>query len=228
TLVWASWWAFGEVKIAAARTQESNNLRQIGIGLHSMHSTWQALPQAVAFQDTNGKPGLSWRVAAIPYLESSPLYKQFKFDEPWDSPHNKKLLSEVPLPYRRPDQPAQLPGTTQYLAVVGKGSAFDENHRTIRRRGRMPPGAFQLGLTLADITDGPSNTIIVVTVAKPVPWTKPEDFNYTDGPILPRLDTEFGGTTVLFADGSVRFLKDLTEQQWRAYMTANGGEAVDD
>jgi hypothetical protein len=211
--------------MAATRMQESNNLNQIGIALRSMETVSGAFPQATAFWDKNGKPGLSWRVAAVPNIESSPLYKQFKFDEPWDSPHNKKLIPEMPS-YFGSNLPAQWPGMTRYLAVVGKGSAFDENHPAARRRGRIPDWQFdlRLGLSRADITDGPSNTIIVVTVAKPVPWTKPEDFDYTAGPILPRLDTELGGTTVVFADGSVKFLNGLSEQQWRAYMTANGGD----
>src|SRR5262245_23075278 len=169
TLVWAIWWGVGEVKSAAGRIQESNNFRQIGIAFHNITSTYGALPQAATFRDKNGKPTLSWRVAVIPYLESDTLYSKFKFDEPWDSPHNIKLLPMIPKVFQRPNQPANPDGLTHYLAVVGKGSVFDEGHPTVRRRGRIPPRQFGLGLNVPDITDGMSTTIGVVAAAKPVP-----------------------------------------------------------
>lgn len=33
--------------------------------------------------------GAELRVALLPYLEQGPLYRRFKLDEPWDSPHNR-------------------------------------------------------------------------------------------------------------------------------------------
>ena len=44
----------------------------------------------------SGKPLLSWRVHLLPFLEENELYEQFKLDEPWDSPHNIKLLDQMP------------------------------------------------------------------------------------------------------------------------------------
>jgi hypothetical protein len=38
---------------------------------------------------------LSWRVKLLPYLEQDHLYRQFKLNEPWDSPHNQALLKEM-------------------------------------------------------------------------------------------------------------------------------------
>ena len=55
------------------------------------HGTW---PTDIC--DPQGKPLLSWRVRILPYLEGRYLFEQFKLDEPWDSPHNMKLLKGIP------------------------------------------------------------------------------------------------------------------------------------
>jgi hypothetical protein len=34
-------------------------------------------------------------------------------------------------------------------------------------------------LSISDISDGPSKTLLVVEAADPVPWTKPEDLPYS-------------------------------------------------
>jgi hypothetical protein len=76
---------------AARRAQCTNNLKQIGLAFHNYHESNGSLPPA-AITDRNGKPLLSWRVAILPYLESSPLHSKFHLDEAWDSLHNLSLL----------------------------------------------------------------------------------------------------------------------------------------
>jgi len=61
----------------------------------------------------------SWRVLILPYIEQNELFKEYRFDEPWDGPNNRKLASRMPKVYalhgeERPDNV-----TTNYLAVVG-------------------------------------------------------------------------------------------------------------
>ena len=59
--------------------------------------------------------GLSWRVALLPYLGYRNLYEQFRHDEPWDSPHNRKLIAKMPPVY---ESQAGLPeGKTTYVAL---------------------------------------------------------------------------------------------------------------
>ena len=38
-------------------------------------------------------------MALLPYLGQGALYRQFKLDEAWDSPHNIKLLDRMPRIY---------------------------------------------------------------------------------------------------------------------------------
>ena len=61
-----------------------------------------------------------------------------------------------------------------------------------------------------------------------IPWTKPEDLAWTPGGPLPRLASPHdGGASVLFADGSVRFLKNsITLVTYCALGSRNGGEVV--
>jgi Protein of unknown function (DUF1559) len=72
----------------------TNNLKQIALAFHSYHDATNGLPSNIT--DKDGKPLLSWRVAILPYVEESQVYKQFNLEEPWDSATNKKLIEKMP------------------------------------------------------------------------------------------------------------------------------------
>src|SRR5262249_33673006 len=92
-------------RVAAAqnRMASANNLKQITRAMHISPDNHTPSPPAAIFRK-DGKALLSWRVAILPYIEQDELYKQFKLDEPWDSPHNKKLLDKMPELYAAPGQ----------------------------------------------------------------------------------------------------------------------------
>ena len=61
---------------AARRSQCTNNLKQIGLGLHNYHSSVNSLP--------NGHYGVNWNdwsavVMLLPYLEQAPLFSAINF-----------------------------------------------------------------------------------------------------------------------------------------------------
>jgi hypothetical protein len=204
--------AVQKVREAASRTQDQNNLKQIALAMHIYHEANRAFPSA-AICDNNGKPLLSWRVAILPYLEQDQLYKQFKLDEPWNSEHNRKLIPLMPKTYEIPAAPPK-PGETHYRVFVGGGAMFELNRKT----------------RIADITDGTSNTLMIVETADSVPWTKPEDIPYDAQKQLPKLGGFFaGGSNVAFGDASVRFLSaTIPEVTLRALITRAGGEVIGD
>ena len=176
---------------AARRMTASNGLKQIALGMHNYHSTFKHLPDR-AIRDDDGKPLLSWRVAILPFIEQQELYQKFHLDEPWDSEHNLSLLPEMPSTFVDPSVPAE-PGYTVFQYPVGEQVLIPEEGQ---RRFR-------------EITDGLSNTIMVVEVNRDdaVPWTQPSDMNVDLDNPLPQLgNTHQGGFHVVMADGAVKFI----------------------
>ena len=88
-------------RMAAARTDCINNLKQIGLALHNYHTKHDTFPPAYS-RGKDGKPLLSWRVLVLPFLGEQALYDQFHLDEAWDSPHNRTLISKMPAAYSVP------------------------------------------------------------------------------------------------------------------------------
>jgi prepilin-type processing-associated H-X9-DG protein len=199
---------------AARRAQCTNNLKQIALAMHNYESSVGSFPRPATI-GKDGKPLLSWRVAILPYLDQQALYQKFKLDEPWDSPNNKPLIDEMPGVYLCPSRTRVQPGTTGYRAFVGKGAIFERDRQT-----KIP-----------DVTDGMSNTIMVVEASEAVPWTRPDsdlDFDPDAKPSLFGAGSPHpGGFDAMFADGSVRFISrsiDLTV--FKSLITRAGGEAI--
>ncbi|MDB5312476.1 MAG: hypothetical protein JWO38_6678 [Gemmataceae bacterium] len=206
--------AVAKAREAAVRAQSANNLKQIGIAMHAYHDVNGTFPPA-AVVDKTGKPMLSWRVLILPYVEQDALYKQFKLDEPWDSDHNKKLLDKMPGVYAIPGDTKTKPTETRYRVFVGNGAGFD----------------YLKGPKLTEITDGTSNTIMAVTAAEAVPWTKPDELAFDpDKDMTKLLGTVHGGRIqAAFFDGSVRsFAKPPARKTLNAYITRAGGEVIED
>jgi hypothetical protein len=178
----------------------------------SYHGTHGSLPPW-AVVDKHGKPLLSWRVLVLPFIEQDDLYKQFKLDEPWDSPHNRRLLPKMPLVFKPFDGRAVEPDKTFFQVFIGRGAAFEG------ARGMKLPD---------DFPDGSSNTILIAQAEKAVLWTKPEDLEFAPDRRLPKLGGIFPETfQVALVDMSSRSISvTLSEQTLRAAITRNGGEIL--
>lgn len=157
----------------------------------------------------DGKAVLSWRVAILPFIEESPLYKQFKLDEPWDSAANKKLIEKMPKVYA-PVRVKANAGETFYQVFTGPTTLFDPTVPS-----RYP----------ASITDGTANTGLVFEAGVPVVWTKPADLPFDPDKKVPALGGMFDGVFhVGMADGTVmRCRKDPDEKELKKLiMPADG------
>jgi hypothetical protein len=182
-----------KVREAAARIQSSNNLKQMALAMHNYNDKYGHLPEAIPDPKLQGPTKLSWRVALLPYLEQDNLYRQFHHNEPWDSPHNKTLLTQMPKVFAHPGHPEEnAQGLTYYRVFTGEHAPFAPG-----RPARIP----------ASFPDGLSNTILIVEAADPVPWTKPDELAYDPNKPLPRLGGHSSqGTGVAMGDGFVVFV----------------------
>jgi prepilin-type N-terminal cleavage/methylation domain-containing protein/prepilin-type processing-associated H-X9-DG protein len=104
--------AVQKVREAAARSQCQNNLKQIGLALHSYHDTYKRFP-AGGFTDaapygSGGGWGSAWTVWILPYIEQGPLYSKFTFpgSSGWGATNNAGLASNARIGvYRCPSSP---------------------------------------------------------------------------------------------------------------------------
>lgn len=136
----------------------TNNQRQIMVALWNYESAYGQFPPAGNELGENGLAH-SWRVRILPFIEELNLYNQYDFNEPWDGPNNRKLVSQMPECFRCTFNPRLESGETAYKLIIGPGSLFDG-----------------VGLpTTARIKDGTSSTIAIIEDAQPVNWMKPED-----------------------------------------------------
>jgi prepilin-type processing-associated H-X9-DG protein len=201
------------------RSQCTNNLKQIGLGLQNYADVYRCFPPAYT-TDAAGKPMHSWRVLILPFIEQQALYKRYDFNEPWDGPNNSLLAKEMPIVFHCPADKAN-PGTlTDYVAIVGPETIWQANR----------------GATFDEVTDGSSNTIAVVeATGLGVNWMEPRDlpFSAVANGINPKQGPGMasqhpGAVIAVFADGHTQTIQqNLSRKLLRAICTKDGCEEID-
>ena len=213
-------------------TKSRNNLAEIGFAMHEYHNEYRELPHSGATEpiehsDESAGYGLSWRVRLLPFLEHKELFKKFNLDESWQSEHNQKPVSQMPVVYKSPLARNKEFKTT-YCAVVGD--------RTVAKREQAPYSRAAFAhdkdpRRFLDFRDGLSNVVWVVEVppSNAVLWSKPLDFNYD--PENPRKGLEGSNSpvfTFLMGDGSVRAIaKGVDDEVLKRMFCINDGLPVD-
>ena len=212
----------GEAQTSAPRDARAANLEARALSLSRVRLIGRALRDYCIANELRypsaairkgGKPLLSWRVALLPFLDQKALYEKFRLDEPWDSPHNRALLKEMPDVYAPAVRKVNPEHSTYYQGFVGPGAFFDGDE----------------GIKIERLTDGPSGILVIVEAEKPVPWTKPEDIPFDKAKPMPKVGGLFeNGFHAIFADSSVGFLSKakVVPLILRALVTIDGGEVV--
>ena len=179
--------AVQKIREAANRMKCSNNLKQLGLAVHNHHDTAGKLPPAY-----DARTGLSWHVLILPYIEQDNLFRQFDQTHPSvshaivgrNTPHG---LVKIPT-YQCPSSPLR---NQAFGAPNNTNGPSDLIPATTGPRGTNPAtgqpypvgtalhegvpaarsGAFQRDgdITLAGITDGTSNTMMVAEMS----WISP-------------------------------------------------------
>ena len=161
----------------------------------------------------------SWRVLLLPFLDGDDLYKRYKFDEPWNGPNNRKLALDYPHQIYRCPSHGEESDRTSYVVVTGAKTAFPAD----------------TCVNYQAISDGTSNTILVVEIANSeIHWMEPRDlsfakmsFQVNNGSSRSISSVHELGAHVVFADGSVKFLGTETSgDSIRCLLTIDGAEAV--
>ncbi len=187
------------LKEVATVAPSTHNLRRIAIAMHEYSDKHGILPPA-AYWNKAGQACLSWRVLILPQLGYEALYKQFKFDEPWDSEHNKRLLTKMPTVYATPGLTKSGSSETYYRVFVGNGAGFDWIF------GMKLPGSFP---------DGTSNTLMCTIASTSVPWSKPDEMEFDPEKDPTKLFGALpnGQPQIVTVDGTVRTLKKLPSKE---------------
>jgi prepilin-type N-terminal cleavage/methylation domain-containing protein len=168
--------AVQKVREAAARTQCSNNLKQMGLALHNYHDSYGNLPSGYLcpYPKPNDNfytaPGWGWAAQILPYLEQQNLYQQIHFTVPVEDPSNQALrttilkifvcpsdrMTGIFTIYSTSGTPMVQAATNSYAGNFGTGFMYlvppDQGTGVLFRNSRV---------RLTDITDGTSNTFAI-------------------------------------------------------------------
>jgi beta-lactamase regulating signal transducer with metallopeptidase domain len=193
---------------ASSRTRD--NLKHLVLAMHNYHDIHGHFPPA-AVMGPDGKTPHSWRVELLPLLDAKTLYDQYRFNEPWDSESNKKVLAQAPDVFRSPYDNSKSTNSG-YYALVGPGTVFEGPD----------------GVKIRDITDGTSNTLMIVEAKRNIPWTKPEDLSFDPDKSVPELGGFVEGRfSAGFADGSVQLIQtDIVKDELKWLIMRNDHHVV--
>jgi hypothetical protein len=203
--------------------QSRQNLMRIGTAAKQHEAAMGTFPNNSYETRPKGvRPLLSWRVHILPYIGEAALYRQFKLDEPWDSPNNKPLLNQMPAVYGTPAAQAKAgPGKTFYRGFSHNGGMFEKP---------TAPGNPPSKVPITAVVDGTSNTILVVDAGEAIEWTKPDDIDFGPGQPRPELGGAYPNVPyvmVLMCDGTVRkLIKTTPDATLRLLADRKDGEVI--
>jgi len=219
---------------AARRTQCSNNLKQIGLGLHNYHDVLKTFPSGFVANSSSDGNGWGWGAFILPYIEQKSLYDALEVSKV-KVPTTATTLTKTRIDaYRCPSDVGPdvnthrgNHGTSNYAGVAGAssdGGVIDgtNNNGLFFRNSRIG---------MHSITDGTSNTLAVGERAyNSNPWNGAVWVGRSTGyanhlwVLWDNADHRLkgtyqwafsslhpGGVQFVLADGSVRFLSETID-----------------
>jgi prepilin-type N-terminal cleavage/methylation domain-containing protein/prepilin-type processing-associated H-X9-DG protein len=160
--------AVQKVREAAARTKCQNNLKQIGLALHSFHDSQNGFPAGWKTTGTNTDGNWGWSVFLLPYIEQQNLYNQLSPDTRTLRAvfQNQLALLQTPLSvYMCPsDTVAPLNDNRPFTQMVtGQSIKIAISNYPGNGGNDGDTGLFQANrqIRFGDISDGTSNTLAV-------------------------------------------------------------------
>jgi prepilin-type N-terminal cleavage/methylation domain-containing protein len=150
--------AIQKMREAAARQQTLNNLKQIGIAMHSFHDTYKRLPPAygkfAGFQNA-----VSVHVYLLPFIEQQNLFLQYQQNQGNDRDNQVVPGFFAPTDPSHPEPPQGIQNSAANLRVFSNKGLQTQFNAPMPALGNEEPG----NANLASVTDGLSNTITFAT-----------------------------------------------------------------
>jgi len=160
---------------SANRAKCQNNLKQLGLGLHSAHDALGGFPPAkITTTPTSG-----WTYAILPYIEQGALYNKIDKTVNWDNATvndatpNGVNQTDIPL-YLCPSAPAGRVSNTRNRKILDYPTInqMDRDKNPIIKQVAPPSDPTFVGILAKDrkrqiveIRDGSSNTILLAESA---------------------------------------------------------------
>jgi len=153
---------------AARRTQCKNKMKQIGLALQNYHSQHGKFPSGGRVHQDNFKPGISWRVLLLPYLELNSIYQQMQPTPDGGvvdlSPQMMAIDALLCPSAPQPEGDGSTPKESHYAAIAGPGRGDERIDLEDNVCGDaatdgifFPNSKTRIGM----ITDGTSNTMAI-------------------------------------------------------------------
>jgi prepilin-type N-terminal cleavage/methylation domain-containing protein/prepilin-type processing-associated H-X9-DG protein len=177
--------AVQKVRESANRMSCTNNLKQVGMGLHGYHDANGVIPANIR-PAVNSTVRVRWATYILPYIEQDALWKRYNLTVNWSDPLNLPVTGTRVKTYECPSSPggqkqdgapdttppwSNIVANTDYAGIYGVhpnlGAGAGGLNLVDAASVGITKGAISktTGLRFADFTDGTSNTLFVTESA---------------------------------------------------------------
>lgn len=186
--------AVQQAREAARRAQCKNNMKQLGLGLHNYHDTFNTLPPgSIQVFETGARNEATWISMILPYIDQQAIYNRADFNACFGcavavgNPTSEIVSIAIPMMLCPSDREVGLAVSIyrrgNYAANTGIGPLHSVTNPKDPTRAVSGPFTMNSKTNFRDFTDGTTNTVLVSELLK----VEGNDFrgvmHYPEGPL---------------------------------------------